>query len=140
MINPIELKSDLIAILNDLLGEYTFPDGGTDAAICCVPDPDVGWNYPPQGTKVTGLEVAIKNPYPDHKSLIGGDRLQSYEWEIHLKQWDTNASLQEAISRLKNLPSQYLIERTSAMPANNQLLTVEQYKVFLKEWEISVNN
>ncbi|WP_414755578.1 hypothetical protein [Anabaena sp. CCY 9910] len=140
MIDALILRNDVFAILEDLLGTYTFDGGSTDKAIASLPDPDSGWNYPPQGTKVSGLEVVIKSPYPETKSNLGGDRTHSYTWEIHLKQWDTRSTLEGAIFLLTNeLPASYLIERVSKIPPNNQLLTVEQCKIFIKEWTVTSN-
>ena len=89
-------------------------------AIACLPDPDKGWNYPENGTKVSGLEVVIKQLYPDVSANLGGDRTFTNAWEIHLKQWDTNKSLVEVIGLLSgDLPSCYLIERVSPFTIDN---------------------
>ncbi|WP_445634511.1 DUF3168 domain-containing protein [Nostoc sp. DSM 114161] len=135
MIEALTLRNDILAILANKLGTYTFPNnGGTTKAIACLPDPDKGWNYPENGTKVSGLEVVIKQPYPDVESNLGGDRTFVNSWEIHLKQWDTNQSLVEIIGLLSGeLPSDYLIERVSPMPISDKLLTVEQCKIFIRE-------
>lgn len=135
MIDPIILRTDILTILKDLLGNYTFPDGTKTQAIATLPDPDKGWNYPENGTKVSGLEVVIKQPYPDVESNIGGDRTFSNSWEIHLKQWDTNSSLRDVVNKLTSeLPADYLIERVSYMPPSDKLLTVEQCKIFVQDW------
>lgn len=137
MINALILRNDVFTILENLLGIYTFPDGGIAKAIASLPDPDKGWRYPEEGTKVSGLEVVIKQPYPQVASNLGGDRTSAYTWEIHLKQWDTEATLNEVIEKLTwELPDQYLIERVSPMPASDKLLTVEQCKIFLKDWAV----
>lgn len=140
MIDILILRNDVFAILKGLLGTYTFPNnGGTAPSIACLPDPDKGWNYPENGTKISGLEVVIKQPYPEVQGNLGGDRTNTYAWEIHLKQWDTNKSLVEVIGLLSgDLPSCYLIERVSPMPATEKLLTVEQCKLFIKEWSVSI--
>jgi hypothetical protein len=61
MIDILILRNDVFAILENLLGTYTFPDGSSTKAIACLPDPDKGWNYPENGTKTSGLEVVIKS-------------------------------------------------------------------------------
>lgn len=137
MIDILILRADVLAILVDLLGTYTFPDRTTAPSIACLPDPEKGWNYPENGTKTSGLEVVIKQPYPDVEANIGGDRTFTNSWEIHLKQWNTNQSLLSAIAKLTNeLPAQYLIERVSQMPASDKLLTVEQCKIYLIDWAV----
>ncbi|MEH2393872.1 MAG: hypothetical protein V7K21_20135 [Nostoc sp.] len=137
MIEALVLRTHVFTILEDFLGTYTFPDRTISIAIACLPDPDKGWNYPENGTKVQGLEVVIKQPYPEVQGNLGGDRTCTNTWEIHLKQWDTNKSLMEVIGQLTGeLPADYLIERVSPMPASNKLLTVEQCKIFLKDWEV----
>lgn len=139
MIDILILRNDVLVIVENLLGTYTFPDRSTSPAIACLPDPDKGWNYPENGTKVSGLEVVIKQPYPDVSANIGGDRTFTNSWEIHLKQWDTQGSLVEVINKLSTeLPAQYLIERVSPMTASDKLLTVEQCKLFIKEWSVSI--
>lgn len=141
MIDILILRNDVLAILANKLGDYRFPDGTTDKAIACLPDPDKGWNYPENGTKVSGLEVVIKQPYPDVSANIGGDRTFTNLWEIHLKQWDTNQSLVEVINLLGcELPDYYLMKRVSPMPASEKLLTVEQCKIFLEDWAVSVGD
>lgn len=138
MIDALILRNDILAILANKLGTYTFPNNsGIAQAIACLPDPDKGWNYPENGTKTSGLEIVIKQPYPDMQSNIGGDRTSMSTWEIHLKQWDTNQSLVEVIGLLSgDLPGYYLIDRVSTMPSNDKLLTVEQCKIFLKDWTV----
>ena len=137
MIEAIILRADVLAILVDLVGTYTFGDRSTSPALACLPDPEKGWNYPENGTKVSGLEVVIKQPYPDVLANIGGDRTFTNTWEIHLKQWDTNKSLVEVINKLSTeLPAQYFIERVSPMPASDKLLTVEQCKIFITDWAV----
>jgi hypothetical protein len=136
MINPLILKDDILILLKSLIGMYTFPGGDTCRAIAILPDPDSGWLYPEQGTKVTGLEVIIKQPYPEASPNIGGDRTNSYTWEIHLKQWDTTQTTREALEILTSELPQYRIERVSIMPASDKLLTVEQCKIFITEWAL----
>ncbi|MFB2768581.1 hypothetical protein ACE1AT_04720 [Pelatocladus sp. BLCC-F211] len=139
MIDPLILRNDVFAILNQHIGTYSL-NGVTTEAIACLPDPDKGWNYPENGTKTSGLEVVIKQPYPDVSANLGGDRTSEYYWEIHLKQWDTTKSLVDAISLLiEKMPADYLVERTSIMPASDKLLTVEQCKIFIKEWSVISN-
>ncbi|MBD2437336.1 hypothetical protein [Nostoc sp. FACHB-110] len=139
MIDPINFRNDILAILGNKLGNYTFPDGGTTTAIATLPDPDLGYQYPPHGTKTSGLEVVIKRPYPEAEGNLGGDRTLSYTWEVHLKQWDTQDSLIEAIGLLSgDLPGDYSIERVSFMPPSEKLLTVEQCKIFIQEWAVAV--
>lgn len=138
MIDILILRADVLAILVDFLGTYTFPDSSTSPALACLPDPDKGWNYPENGTKTSGLEVVIKQPYPDVEANIGGDRTFTNTWEIHLKQWDTQGSLVEVINKLGcDLPAQYFIERVSQMPASDKLLTVEQCKLFITDWALT---
>jgi hypothetical protein len=139
MINAFILRYELLAMLQKSLGIYLFSDGSRSGAIAVLPDPDNGWNYPPQGTKVSGLEVIIKLPYPDLEANLGGDRAFEYSWEIHLKQWDSNKSLLEIIELLlTSLPSEYLLSGVTYIPVSDKLLAIEQCKFYLKEWAISV--
>jgi hypothetical protein len=143
MIDALNLRKDILEILSNEIGIYTFPDESTDTAIAVLPDPDIGWQYPEQGTTVEGLEVIIKQPYPETSSNLGSDRTNTYCWEIHLKQWDTQKNLKTAIELLINNlhPSDYPIKRASLMPKlsapeGDKLLMVEQCKIFIEEYEI----
>ncbi|MBW4598914.1 MAG: hypothetical protein KME29_04700 [Calothrix sp. FI2-JRJ7] len=139
MLDQLALRSDILTAIENELGTYKFPDGATDKAICILPDPDRGFNYPEQGTKVTGLECVIKKPIPDVAALLGGGATKTYCWEIHLKQWDANKSLMGACDLLINgLSQKYLIERTSYMPIYEKLATIEQCKIFLKDFETRI--
>jgi hypothetical protein len=79
--NFLILKQQIIEILGDSLGKYTLANGQIVSAIA------VGNNYPPQGTKVTGLEVVI---IPDTglevNPIMNGGRWDN-ESTVILKQW-----------------------------------------------------
>ncbi|BDA74369.1 hypothetical protein CAL7716_085350 [Calothrix sp. PCC 7716] len=135
MLDHLILKNTILAKIEGALGEYKFIDGATDKAICILPDPDRGFNYPEEGTKITGLECVIKKPLPDVAPLLGGGIQKTYLWEIHLKQWDANKSLLATFEALVDELSQnYLIDHASYMPASDKLMTIEQCKVFIKDF------
>ena len=139
MINPLALQTDIIAIIGDSLGQYFLPglSGTVKQAIAILPDSEYGWQYPPNGTKATGLEVLIKLPYAEVEPLIGGDRTKTYTYEIHIKQWDDRKTVREALDKLTSeLPNIYLIERVAIIPASEKLLTIDQCKFFVTEWAI----
>lgn len=139
MIDPVKLQADIIKIIGDSIGQYLLPglSGTVKQAIAILPDSEYGWQYPPNGTKATGLEVLIKLPYAEVEPLIGGDRTKTYTYEIHIKQWDDRKTVREALDKLTSeLPNIYLIERVAIIPASEKLLTIDQCKFFVTEWAI----
>lgn len=134
MIDALVLRSDIIALLGNLLGTYSFPDnGGTDHAIAVLPDADAGWNYPPSGTKITGVEVVIVRPYPGVSPLLGGDRTKTYVWHITLKQWSSASNLLAATEALVN-GLDYFISDPIPAPPNAGLGILEQVKIDIAEY------
>lgn len=134
MIEPLILRNDIITLLGNLLGTYTFPDnGGTDHAIAILPDADAGWNYPPSGTKIAGVEVVIVRPYPDASQLLGGDRMKTYTWSLTLKQWDSRGDLLDATESLVN-GLDYFISKSIPAPSSAGLGSLEQVKIDITEY------
>lgn len=140
MIEALALRNDVLSKLKNKLGRYIFPNGASIEAICVLPDPERGWNYPQEGTKISGLECVIKRPYPQPQPNLGGSLTTSYWWEIHLKQWDKNQSLLESNESLLELfIKDYQLKQMTYMPYSDKLLTVEQCKIYLEEYRVIVN-
>jgi hypothetical protein len=137
MIDPLILRNHILVKLEPYLGKYILPSGTQLPAISVLPDPKNGWNYPEDGTKTNGLECVIKKPMPLGESTLGGGMSKEFAWEIHLKQWDSNQSLLEAGKiLLDSLSLEYQINRNTYLPASDKLLTIEQYKVYIVDYEI----
>ncbi len=137
MIEPSTIRSEVANILNNYLGEYLYPDGSSRQAIAVLPDPDLGWNYPEEGVRASGLECTIIQPIAQPSALIGGGACKEFCWEIHLKQWDSGKDLINPSEELVNFISiTYLLKRFAYMPANNKLMTIEQYKIYFCEYEV----
>lgn len=89
-----DLRDELIRLLGDLLGQYTYPDNTTTPAI------NVGHEVP-EGVKVEGLEAVIA-PEPGVDPMpMQGDQAVKREWTVILRQWDDRDenTLREAVER-----------------------------------------
>lgn len=97
------LRDDLRIILGSQLGIYLFSNGVSSQAIAILPDQICGYDYPPHGTTVSGIEVVIMRPYAKLSPRIGGkDYLKYYAWDIYLKSWDSNGDLTIAVETAIN--------------------------------------
>lgn len=132
MITPIELRSQFLTLLSQLIGSYKFSDGHCQSAIAILPDEDYGWDFPNNGTVTTGIECVIIRPSPSITELIGG-RQKKYEWAVTLKQWDASNNLLAATEALvKNLD--YLLTTPRTVPPNPALGNIETVKFELCEY------
>ncbi len=96
-INSLKIKIDIFNILSGQIGLYTFSNGVEVPAIAILPDSTYGYDYPPMNTKVSGIEVVIIDNIPKIQARIGAnDSLQTYYWDIYLKQWDNNPLIDTA--------------------------------------------
>lgn len=134
MLEPLILREQLLALLVDHLGTYTFSDGFQDVAIAVFPNPESGYEYPLPGTKTDGLEVIIVRPVPEITPLLGAGIVKTYRWEIILKQWDSSKDLMLAIEALfDGLP--HLVKSPVHAPPNASLGIIEQAKFEIVEYE-----
>ena len=93
MITPASLRSLIFRTIGSQIGSYRLPDSeGVTPAIAVLPDPDLGYNYPPTGTITTGLEIRIRTPLHMIEPLLGNVPMVSPRWEIRLLQRDVNGS------------------------------------------------
>lgn len=137
MIEPLILRNELLTLLKNNLGKYILPNGAKIEAICVLPDPSRGWNYPEEGTKTIGLECIIKQPAPSPTPNLGGEITKEYCWEILLKQWDSNQNLLNLSETLLRFASEkYQLKEFTYIPPSNKLLTIEQCKITLEEYQI----
>lgn len=137
MIESLILRNDVLAKLKNKLGKYILPKGATVEAICVLPDPERGWNYPEEGTKIVGLECVIKRPYPKATANLGAGITKEYCWEIHLKQWDSNQSLLDSNELLLDLfAGKYQLKQVTYIPSSDKLLTIEQSKIYIEEYQV----
>lgn len=130
--NEIELRTQLQTLLIDDLGYYTFANGAGVAPAIVVQD----MNEIISDRTVSGLEVVIfRVPQSAPKTVYGGvQRIRT--WQIYLKQWDGDRTLQSAIDKIeqtfpgvraipipvkeaefKQLVSVKLLDQTSYSPA-----------------------
>lgn len=134
MIDCLTLRYQLVSLLAGLLGQYHFSDGTTGDAIAILPDDAEGFNYPGNGTETEGIECVVIRPYPTINSLLGGDRIKPYRWQVTLKQWNPNGSLLDAVERLVN-NLDYSITSPSWVPPNAALGIIEQVRFEVLEFE-----
>ena len=138
MISPLELRNQLAGLLASQLGQYTIEGGKTAPAIAVLPDPEVGYNYPPAGTVVTGVELVIMCPINGYQPLMGNGGIASAVWELRLSRRDTNGSLRDIINalvpQLQNLPNHAKISQPIVIPPNDAKGVVEQVIIRLTEY------
>lgn len=127
----------VIATIGSLVGSYHLPDRqGITPAIAVVPDPELGYNYPPLGTAIDGLEVRIRVPLVGLQPLLGNQPMRSPKWEIRLLQRDYNRSAIQAASELIGKLSTDLDCQVSApqlIPPNQEKDIPEQIVISLLE-------
>lgn len=135
MITALELRSHIATILADYIGTYTWNGGSSAAALAILPDNKHGFSYPPPGTTVTGIEVAIVRPVPTTKLLLTG-YIARHTWEIYLKQWDRNSNLIEATSLLvAGLDKfNYAFESPVRVPPNERMNGLESVRTAVYEY------
>lgn len=93
--NNKELKDKIRAVLQDLIGTYTYSDGVKTAAIW------IGGRVDSKITKVEGLEVLITaTPETLHQRLSATEVRVEKTWEVRLVEHTSNKSLSLPIDLL----------------------------------------
>lgn len=134
MLDALTLRSQVVQILDGQLGTYAFPCGDSDVSVAVLPDPELGAEYPPQGTKTEGIEVVISIPSPGYAPRLGRSLVKPYRWGLLLKQWNENGNLLEATETLV-AGLDYLLSAPIPVPRNDLLGIVEQVKVEILEFD-----
>ncbi|QSJ14598.1 hypothetical protein JYQ62_22120 [Nostoc sp. UHCC 0702] len=110
------LRSIVTSALAGFLGTYTFTNGQSVVALAVIANN--GEIYPPEGTKVSGLEIVIYHPYLSPKPLLQGHKVKE-TWVIHLKQWQQGKGVQEALRAfLSSNLSDFITEEIAEVPAD----------------------
>lgn len=86
------LRSQVIGHLGIILGDYKLPNGATVKAIA-VDGGTPSSTFPPAGTQVEGIEVAISPNTEASVSPLAKGRLWDYSFEITLRQWSGDDTL-----------------------------------------------
>lgn len=86
--NEHDLRKTIEATLGDRIGRYHFPEGDSDRAVSVLPDPDLGYNYPPKNTQIEGIEVQIIKPLIGIAPLMGNRSMRPARWEVRLRAID----------------------------------------------------
>jgi len=131
------LRAKITTLLGASLGTYQIKVGrnvSQMSAIADLPDPKYGYNFPPAGTTINGLEVVIEPLLSDDLQLyISNEYGTAYGSKITLKQWDGSLTTRDAIEKLKALPS--LRKISPVMTANSDLQTIESRVLTLADWD-----
>jgi len=131
------LRAKIMSLLGDSLGTYQIKVGrnvNVMSAIADLPDPKYGYNFPPAGTTINGLEVVIETLNTDDLQLyINNDYGTCYGSKITLKQWDVSLTTRDGTEKLKALPSVRKI--SPVMTANSNLGTIESRSLTLVDWD-----
>jgi hypothetical protein len=113
----IDIRTELETLLENELGTYTFKNGKTAIASCVLPDAQLGWEYPANGTKAEGLEmVLIPNITVDSKVMLDGFKTV-YKTQIKLKQWDKTKTTVNATKILIQEFSELIEIRPRILPS-----------------------
>lgn len=132
MVPQIEcLRKKILKILEIDLGEYVFANGKSVPAISI----DNNGEYPPSGTKITGLECVIIPLNNLIATRMCGSKQIKYQSDILLKQWDSTKNLIRAVEKLiAGLPE---ISRVGPrLLANGDLQSIEQQRIVIEINEI----
>lgn len=126
MIDPTALKTELLNLLDETIGSYTFTAGTTPA----IRIDDGSAPYPEQPI-VTGLEVVIRPETEINLTpMLAGDRSVALRSEVVLKQWNLDETTRDArdilIARLSGLE-----EVGAIVPRNTVLDTIESCTLFV---------
>lgn len=135
MIVCTDLRSQIVSLMEGLIGTYEHTDGYIEPAIAVLPDSESGWNYPSTGTVATGIEVVITRPYPGAIPLLNNERMKPLRWGITLKQWDSSKSLLDATTALVDGLAYHHMTLPRLVPPNAALGIIEQVTFELIEWE-----
>jgi len=133
----LEIRQEIETLLETELGNYIYANGLKTKAICILPDPTYGWDFPPPGSKVDGLEVVLSaNTEIKNRPLLTGNYI-NFSSKILLKQWDSKKNtIIATMSLLKNLP-ECLIVRPRILP-NTSLGNIESQTILINSaviWE-----
>jgi len=119
MSDTIELREKIFTALTDVLGTYTFGNGGTTPALVVLSDN--GELFPPENTQVEGLEVIIFSPNIKPDALLQGYKIRE-EWILHLKQWEVGEDVQAALDSLFEAELEgFVITQVNYVPADYRM-------------------
>lgn len=132
-----KLRAKIIILLGESLGTYQVKVGqrvSQMSAIADLPDPKYGYNFPPAGTTINGLEVVIEPLTTDDLQLyISNEYGTCYGSKVTLKQWDVSLTTRDGTEKLKALPSVRKI--SPVMTANSNLNTIESRSLTLVDYD-----
>ena len=128
---------DLIQIISQEIGvgSYRLSNGRIERAISILPDIEFGWDLPPSGTEINGIEIVIEQPVaPRIQPLIGNDIIEEYQWKIVLKEWGRNeVILGNAVKKLIEI-----LDREGFQFSNPTIVPASQELNLLAMAEISI--
>lgn len=134
-----EVRAVLLPLLEGK-GYYRLPSGQTVAAIAVLPDPEVGYSYPPAGTKIVGIECVIYLPLNGIAPILGGVMVPA-RWDLRLRAHDdsvkdlipvANQITPELAKRLNCVMS-----NPSQIPANPSWGLLEQIVIRFSEYSLA---
>lgn len=126
-LTPRRIRADVEQWLAGHVGMYLFANNGgstTAPAIAILPDPTYGWEYPPEDTRISGLEVVIEEVPIASTPLLNKEAHERQDWRIFLKCWDSNGKLNratQALVRGLTRSDDYLYSSPVPIPPNERL-------------------
>lgn len=132
-VETIKIVDTLKNIIGSDLGIYKLNEDVWDA-VAILPDDLMGWEYPPSGTSVEGIEIVVVRPYAEILNTLDNDRIIRNRWKITIKQWDVTRNLVDLVGRISDLMEIYLITSIKVIPPDEQKGIVESINFDVLEY------
>ncbi|MDJ0723727.1 MAG: hypothetical protein QNJ38_01285 [Prochloraceae cyanobacterium] len=111
-------------------------------AIAILPDPNFGYDYPPDSYRAIGIEIVVRETMPKHTPLLNQQAIEEEIWEIYLKNWEE--TIEDAKGELKLLNmgktlalnltrNGVLFSNSDVIPGNEELNLRPQIKFVLRQ-------
>lgn len=122
------LRTDILEILGNRIGQYIYDGGETEPAITILPKNGYGYSYPPSEIGVEGIEVAIVDPFQIKPRQHNGGSVDQITYKIYIKQNKNGNGINETnliecatVLRRELRPKKYLIKDFGFIPENEEL-------------------
>lgn len=118
------LQADIIEILADRIGSYTYDGGESEPAIAILPKPGYGYSYPPSEIEVRGIEVTIIDEFNIEPRQHNKGSVDKITYKINMKNrnnGDGDLKLCSNLLRCELRPRGYVLEKPIFIPESEEL-------------------
>lgn len=84
------------------VGNY-ISNGTSIKAYAILPDIEYGFDYPPEDWNAEGIEVVVREMFPEHTNMLNREAFEASKWEVFLKNWETQQGQPSGDMVLQNL-------------------------------------